>query len=80
MNKTTITTITVNGWNITAEPYSDPCVLVDIESPCGNYGGSIALVEDTGAVEDYRTHSKRKAVPKSVIKAAQHLEDNFFNK
>jgi len=71
--------INIRGWIITAEPYCDPKVLIDIESPCGKYGSSLALAEDTGSVEDYRTLSKTKAVPASVLRRAQEIEETYYN-
>lgn len=75
---TTMTsTLTIQGWVITAEPYEsegDPQVYIDIESPCGDYGSSIALAESTGHVEDYMTLLKTKVVPAPVLGAAIRLE------
>jgi len=69
---------TVLGWTITAEPFADPEVLVDIESPCGKYGGSLAMVEDCGVVEDYDTHTKERRVPERVCRVAQEMERAFM--
>ena len=69
----------IRGWIITAEPYTDPKVLIDIESPCGDYGSSLALVEDTGSVEDYHTLSKTKAVPSIVLRKALEIESTYYN-
>ena len=76
MNTDTIKLV-VNLWKIEAEHDGEKYHLY-IESPCGSYYGSLALAEDTGAVEHGQTYLPRK-VPQTVLNAAMKLEDQLYN-
>lgn len=79
MNKTKID-VTYRSWRIESE-IDDDRVDTHIESPCGNFGGSISMAEDLGAVCNYSDDgATEKKVPESVLDKAQEIDESMCKK
>lgn len=72
-------TDTILNWNVESENDGE-IVDTHIESPCGYYGGSLTMAEDTGAVTNYRDCGATELpVPRKVLQLAQDVEDRILS-